>query len=549
MVIYSDGSPGCLSERFVRIRKVRQNLEDEKIFPGNLRNKRMRRTRSSLRMPNPWRCMDPADIPWQDDRMIRKNGKIFSNFLETRFSSIPCMCFHIAVFTLASSLFFRLGELLSIRQVRSIIMKHAILQVALDLLDLDRALQIAHEAVDGGAEWIEAGTPLIKSEGMHVIRSLRQEFPASVVVADMKVADTGALEVEMAAKAGADIICILADADDSVITESVRAARLYGVRIMADLINVPDPVSRAQHLESLGVHIICAHVGIDQQMTGKDSIDLLTTLSGQIHIPLAVAGGIDVASAGEAVRCGAEIVIVGGNIVRSADVTGSTKKIRSGMDSRSQQSSKRKTMDEEIREILCQVSAPNISDAMHRKGAMTGIVSICGNVKLVGKAVTVQTFAGDWAKPVEAIDVARKGDVIVINNDGGVHVAPWGELATLSCVQKGVFGVVIDGAVRDVDDIRALKYPLFAKAIVPNAGEPKGMGEINTEIQCCGQWVRPGDWIVGDESGVVVLPAERAYEIARRALEIRKTEERIREEIQRGSTLAKIGHLEKWEKK
>lgn len=428
-------------------------------------------------------------------------------------------------------------------------MKHAVLQVALDLLDLDRAVQIARESVEGGAEWIEAGTPLIKSEGMQAVRSLRQNFPKSVIVADMKVADTGALEVEMAAKAGADVICILADADDAVIAESVRAARLYGVKILADLINVPDPVSRAQKLETLGVDIICAHVGIDQQMTGKDSLDLLTTLSAHVHIPLAVAGGIDASSAGEAVRNGAEIVIVGGNIVRSGAVTESAKKIRSGMESIGRKSSQKRSIDDEIQKILSEVSAPNISDAMHRKGAMTGIVSICGNVKMVGRAVTVQTFAGDWAKPVEAIDQAGKGDVLVINNDGGTHVAPWGELATLSCMKKGVSGVVIDGAVRDVDDIRALKYPLFAKAIVPNAGEPKGMGEINAEIQCCGQWVRPGDWIVGDESGVVVLPAERAYEIARRALEIRKNEERIREEIQRGSTLAQVTHLEKWEKK
>jgi 3-hexulose-6-phosphate synthase / 6-phospho-3-hexuloisomerase len=429
------------------------------------------------------------------------------------------------------------------------IMKPAILQVALDLLDLDRALQIAREAADGGAEWIEAGTPLIKSEGMKAIRSLREQFPDSVIVADMKVADTGAMEVEMAAKAGADVICILADADDSVIAESVRAAQLYGVRIMADLINVSDPVSRAKHLESFGVHIICAHVGIDQQMTGKDSVDLLTTLSGQIHVPLAVAGGIDAVSAGEAVRCGAEIVIVGGNIVRSADVTGSTKKIRSGMEVPSGKNRKRKTTDEETHALFLQVSAPNITDAMHRKGAMTGIISICGNVKLVGRAVTVQTFAGDWARPVEAIDVAKKGDVIVVNNDGGTHVAPWGELATLSCVKKGIAGVVIDGAVRDVDDIRAMKFPVFAKAIVPNAGEPKGMGEINAEIQCCGQYVRPGDWIVGDESGVVVIPSERAYEVARRALEVRKNEERIREEINRGSTLAEVAQLIKWEKR
>jgi 3-hexulose-6-phosphate synthase / 6-phospho-3-hexuloisomerase len=428
-------------------------------------------------------------------------------------------------------------------------MKKAILQVALDVLELKRALQIAHEAVLGGADWIEVGTPLIKSEGMQAVRIMRQKFPDSILVADMKVADTGALEVEMAAKAGASIVCILADADDSVAAESVRAARKYGIRIMADLINVPDPVSRAGQLESLGIDIICAHVGIDQQMTGKDSIDLFKRLTDNIHVPIAVAGGIDADRAGEAVHLGADIIVVGGWIVRSADVTTSTKRIREAMDKKSHKLREKKSVDAEIRALLLLVSAPNITDAMHRKGSMSDVFSICGNVKMVGRAVTVQTVAGDWAKPVEAIDVAKKDEIIVINNDGVTTVAPWGELATLSCVKKGIAGVVIDGAVRDVDDIRAMKFPLFAKAIVPNAGEPKGFGEINAEIQCCGQYVRAGDWIVGDESGVVVIPAERAYEIARRALEVRKTEERIREEIRRGSTLSEVAQLIKWEKK
>ena len=429
------------------------------------------------------------------------------------------------------------------------IMKKAVLQVALDILEIKRALQIAQESIEGGADWIEVGTPLIKSEGMQAIRSMRDRFPDSIIVADMKVADTGTLEVEMAAKAGANIVCILADADDSVVAESVRAARLYGIRIMADLINVKDPIFRATELETMGVDIICAHTGIDQQMLGKNSIELLASMAGQVHIPLAVAGGIDTASAGDAVRCGADIVIVGGWITRSADVTGSTKKIRTEMDNPSIKTAEKKSPEEDIRSIFMQVSSPNISDAMHRKGAMSGIISICGNVKMVGRAVTVQTFAGDWAKPVEAIDVAGKNDVIVINNDGSIHIAPWGELATLSCIKKGISGVVIDGAVRDVDDIRIMKFPIFAKAIVPNAGEPKGFGEINAEILCGGQYVCPGDWIVGDESGVVVIPAGRAYEIARRALEVKKNEERIREEIRRGSTLSVVAELVKWEKK
>ncbi len=428
-------------------------------------------------------------------------------------------------------------------------MKRPVLQVALDMLELDRAVQIAREAVDGGADWVEAGTPLIKSEGTEAVRTLRALFPGHEIVADMKVADTGALEVEMAAKAGASVVCILADADDAVISEAVRAADLYGVRLMADLINVRDPVTRARELEVLGVHIINAHVGIDQQMLGRSSLSLLSMLKGAVAIPVAAAGGLDAVTAPQAVNGGADIVIAGGSITRSADATASARLIREAIDRPGVKVAEARSPGETIRDILLSVSTSNISDAMHRKGAMVGIRPVCRGVKMAGTAVTVQAFAGDWAKPVEAIDQASPGDVLVINNEGATHVATWGELATLSCIGRGLSGVVIDGAVRDVDDIIRLDYPVFSRGMTPNAGEPKGYGEINTEVRCGGQLVRPGDWIVGDESGVVVIPKERAYEIARRAVEVKKTEERIREEIQRGSTLSQVSDLVKWEKK
>jgi len=136
--------------------------------------------------------------------------------------------------------------------------------------------------------------------------------------------------------------------------------------------------------------------------------------------------------------------------------------------------------------------------------------------------------------------------VIVIDN-GSADIAPWGELATLSCMNRKVAGVVIDGAVRDVDEIKKFNYPVFARAIVPNAGEPKGYGEIGAEITCGGQIVRTGDYIVGDDSGVVVIPKERAYEIARRAKEVYKTELRVRAEIERGKSLSEVLELVKWE--
>ncbi len=339
-------------------------------------------------------------------------------------------------------------------------------------------------------------------------------------------------------------------ADDSTIEDAVRSARKYGVSMMADLLSVDDPVSRAKELEELGIDCVCVHVGIDQQMKGVDALDILKNVVDAVNIEVAVAGGLDSETAAQAAFIGADIIIVGGAITRSGNSASAAAKVRDAIDNRpaSSESVRGQSTDERTLELLRQVSTPNISDAMHRKGAMSGIMSICTGLKIAGRAITVQTLPGDWAKPIEAIDLACEGDVIVIDN-GRADIAPWGELATLSCMNRKVEGVVIDGAVRDVDEIREFNYPVFARAIVPNAGEPKGYGEINVEISCGGQIVRTGDYIVGDDSGVVVIPKERAYEIARRAKEVYKTELRIRAEIERGKSLSEVLELAKWEKR
>ena len=363
----------------------------------------------------------------------------------------------------------------------------------------------------------------------------------------MKIADTGAFEVEMAAKAGADIVMLLGNADDSTVLDAVRSAHKYGVKLMADLIIVDDPVSRAIELELMGVDYINMHTGIDQQMTGKDPTPILEKMTTAVSIPVAAAGGLDAASAAMAVKAGANIVIVGGNITQSDNVTGAAKKIREAVDSNDIPEIAHRTLEEEIRQLLSEVSTPNITDAMHRKGAMKDIHTMIAGKRMVGKAVTVQTFEGDWAKSVEAIEVADEGDVIVIYN-GSRHISPWGGLATLSCLNKGIAGVVIDGPVRDIEEIRAIGFPVFATSNVPNAGDPKGFGEIGATIHCGSQNVNPGDYIVGDDNGVVVIPKERAYEIARRAKEVEKSEKRIYEEIKRGSTLSEVLKLKKCEK-
>ncbi len=426
-----------------------------------------------------------------------------------------------------------------------------VLQVALDLMHLKRAVEIARESLEGGADWIEAGTPLIKSEGAECLRALKKEFPGRTLVADMKTMDVGAFEVEIAAKAGADVVTVLGLSDDGTISESVLAARKYGAAVMIDMINVPDKIARAKRAEELGASYICLHVGIDEQMKGEGSpLEIVSKVSKAISIPLAVAGGITSETAPKMIEHGASIIIVGGGIIKTGDVRAAARAVKEGMRTGKglPNALARKYGQDELFEAFAKVSTCNIADAAHKRGVMdNGIVLRNGHgVKTVGRALTVQTAKGDWAKPVEAIDRARKGDVIVIDA-GGSEIAVWGELAANSALVKGVAGVIIDGAARDIDGIIDLGFPCFSRHVSPHAGEPKGFGGIGLEIVCGGQMVRTGDWIVGDESGIIVIPQEHAVELANRSVDVWEREERIREEIKRGGTLSKVQELEKWE--
>jgi len=425
-----------------------------------------------------------------------------------------------------------------------------ILQVALDFVELIRALNLAEEAVEGGADWLEAGTPLIKSVGLDCVRELRKKFPRHTIVADMKTMDVGRIEVESAAKAGADIVAVLGVASDSTIRECIQAGGHYGAKIMVDLLEVPEFLKRAKEIEQMGTDYLGLHTSIDEQMRGKISFEKVSRVTQEVNIPVAVAGGINSENAFKAVEAGATIVIVGGAIIKSEDAQKATREIKKAIDQKISIKTKlfKRITDENIREVLKKVSTANISDALHRQEALREIFPITSETKMVGQAVTVRTYPGDWAKPVEAIDEAEEGDVIMIDA-GGVGPAVWGELASHSAQEKNLAGVVIYGAIRDVTEIRRMKFPAFAKIITPAAGEPKGFGEIGVPVNISGTKVFPRDWVIGDDDGVIIIPGKKAVEFTNRAMDVLERENRIRKEIEEGGTLGKVTELLKWEKK
>lgn len=424
------------------------------------------------------------------------------------------------------------------------------LQLALDFVDLHRALWVAEKAVPAGVDWLEAGTPLIKSEGLDAVRELKRRFPGMTIVADMKIMDAGRIEVESAAKAGAGIIDVLGTATDATIEECVQAGKNYGAHIAVDLIAVPDPVVRARRAEELGADYITVHVAIDEQMRGREPFAILQAVSQAVRVPVGVAGGINSETAAQAVAHGAGYVIVGGAITKAKDPGAATREIRRALDEGAVIPTTlfKRVGADDIRRVLEMVSAANLSDALHRGGVLEGLRPLFPGIRLAGPVLTVRTYPGDWAKPVEAIDQARPGDILVIDA-GGVGPAVWGELASHSAIQRGVAGVVIHGALRDSGDIVNLKFPAFSRLIMPNAGEPRGFGEIGVPIRLGPTRVETGDWLLGDDDGVTVLPRRQAVEYANRAMDVLEKENRIREEIKEGRTLAQVTDLLRWEKK
>ncbi len=170
------------------------------------------------------------------------------------------------------------------------------LQLALDFKNLDDALSVAEKAADH-VDIMEAGTPLIKSEGLKAVTTLKKHFPDKMVVADMKTMDTGFFEAELAYNAGADMVSVLGAADRETIKGVSDAALKYGKKMLVDTIGVESMEKLAEKIKGISVDYIAVHCGIDQQNAGSSPFETLDTIAKLgLDVKIAVAGGLNVDS-------------------------------------------------------------------------------------------------------------------------------------------------------------------------------------------------------------------------------------------------------------
>jgi regulator of RNase E activity RraA len=198
---------------------------------------------------------------------------------------------------------------------------------------------------------------------------------------------------------------------------------------------------------------------------------------------------------------------------------------------------------------LAKLDTCAVSDGMDRlglKGATFGVRPMWSCPRIVGRAVTmkIKPAALDKSKHhlgTQAIVAANPGDIIVIDNGGRPDASCWGGLLSLAAQTKGVSGVVIDGACRDVDESREVGFPVYARAAVPMTARGRVMEEsFNREIEFAGVQVHPGDLVIADGSGIVIIPRAKEEDVLREAEGVAATEARMGEGIREGMSVLEV---------
>ncbi|MDF9837065.1 MULTISPECIES: 3-hexulose-6-phosphate synthase [unclassified Breznakia] len=194
------------------------------------------------------------------------------------------------------------------------------LQIAVDIADTNKVLEIA-ETIHDVIDIYEVGTPVIIKEGLAPVMKLKAKYPDLCVLADTKIVDGGAIECKDVCEAGADIVTVLALADNATIEEVVEVAHKYGRKVLADLICVPDISKRSQELLALGVDYVGVHTGVDMQKRGRTPLADLKTLVVDIESSkVAVAGGVNLDTVDSYAVHNPEIIISGGALYNAPDI-------------------------------------------------------------------------------------------------------------------------------------------------------------------------------------------------------------------------------------
>jgi len=409
------------------------------------------------------------------------------------------------------------------------------LSVSLEFLHLENAIFCAEQSVSAGVDIIEVGSTLLKSTGLTSIKVLRERFPDVTLVADMKVQCNVKSEIKAVADAGANSVTISGNVSSEIWQQSLEVAKEQGVGVILDFRDI----ARPQQLINRGIP-----EGFQTIMLSikEPSFALLQKTTSALTTPVGVQGVEEEDAIVESISLGASTIGIRFSDAKEKSIQDAVKSILKIL-SNAKRTFPKDPMalhEEQLLQLLEQVSPSDFCEVSERPCFLENVYPVQKYTKIAGKAATLKVWPGAEMAVLDFLMKMESRCVLVIDA-GGRGAAVWGQMATEIAIKKELVGVVVYGSIKDVNKIREKGLPCYTSSITPIIAKDQDSSfSENCPLKIGEVFVKPGDWIVGDDTGIISISQDEIFFKTNEAL--RRFNERM--EIIRGIEGAKDKELE-----
>lgn len=415
------------------------------------------------------------------------------------------------------------------------------LQVIVNFLHLENALFCAEQAVLGGADALEIGNTLIKNAGLHCLRICRDKFPDTPIIADLKLLVARTAEIQKTAEAGVRAVTVYGAILLPEWEKCVQLVHAAGMQAFLDFRDMAPSLIRQQ----LSLLPLADMVLLDLQ-AGDDMAYLLQEIAYRHGKPLAVSGARPADNLGELFSLGAERVVCEYREGETQDVRTAVQGLRQNLaqiqPAAAASVSPHVYSEEQLLQKLSLTSPAHVGAVCQERPVfLERVFPLLRFTKVFGRAATIKVWGG--IKPVlDFLLEIPSGSIVVV--DGSGDASPiWNGLATVLASKRSLAGAVVYGTVTEIQHVRAKNFPCYAAALTALPVRTNDMCQKNVPLQLGSVTVNPDDWLIGDDSGLVCIPAAQVFTITQRAVQLSQQQEQILREIEATSDWERVKQL------
>ncbi|WP_372367454.1 orotidine 5'-phosphate decarboxylase / HUMPS family protein [Candidatus Uabimicrobium sp. HlEnr_7] len=409
------------------------------------------------------------------------------------------------------------------------------LSVSLEFLHLENAIFCAEQSVSAGVDIIEIGSTLLKSTGLTSIKVLRERFPEVTLVADMKVQSNVESEIKAVADAGANSVTISGNVSPQIWQQSLEVAKEHSVNVILDFRDVVHP---RRHINKN------IPDGFDTIMLSlqQPSFALLQKTTSILTTPIGVQGVEEEDDIVEAISLGASVIGIRFSDAKEKSIQEAVKSILKILSNAKRTFPKDPVSlhEEQLLQLLEQVSPSDFCEVSDKPCFLESVYPVQKYTKIAGKAATLKVWPGAELAVLDFL-MKMESHCILVIDAGGRGSAVWGQMATEIAIKKELVGVVVYGSIKDVNKIREKGLPCYTSSITPIITKNQDSSfSGNCPLKIGEVFIKPGDWLIGDDTGVISISQQDIFFKTNEAL--KRYNERM--EIIRGIEGAKDKDLE-----